>query len=276
MKKDINIDSSEWCDVIFEGKNKAYGAYHLRQSSSKRHIVAFLTVMLLMAGVVAIPNLVSAVKNMQRETAITTEGIAKLSEIPIDKQLPEENIVKQEQAPPPPPLKPTVKFTPPVISRDDDVADDEEMAAISDLLDNPNQISKFNVKGDDINGVDLADLPQIIVPIDPPKDEDPVDFVEQMPQFPGGERELNTHISKNLKYPIPAQENGIQGRVIIRFVVTASGEISDVKVMRGIDSACDKEAVRVVKSMPRWIPGKQNGRNVAVYFTLPIIFKLNN
>ncbi|MBN9303331.1 energy transducer TonB, partial [Dysgonomonas mossii] len=78
----------------------------------------------------------------------------------------------------------------------------------------------------------------------------------------------------NLKYPVVAQESGIQGRVTVRFVVSKTGAIEDVNVIRGIDPSCDKEAVRVVKSMPKWIPGKQNGLNVPVYFTLPIVFRL--
>ena len=95
-----------------------------------------------------------------------------------------------------------------------------------------------------------------------------------MPSFPGGETEMHKFINDNLKYPVVAQESGIQGRVTIRFVVTKSGVISDVTVIRGIDPSCDKEAVRVVKAMPKWIPGKQNGLNVPVYFTLPIVFRL--
>jgi len=103
----------------------------------------------------------------------------------------------------------------------------------------------------------------------------PFTTVEEMPSFPGGEKALMDYISENLKYPTVAQEAGIQGRVIIRFVVDNDGSISNVNILRGIDPACDNEAVRVVEAMPKWKPGKQRGKPVSVYFTLPIVFRLN-
>ncbi|MEG2947596.1 MAG: energy transducer TonB, partial [Bacteroidales bacterium] len=89
-----------------------------------------------------------------------------------------------------------------------------------------------------------------------------------------GEEKLMEYLSKSIKYPAVAMENGIQGRVIIRFVVSPTGEITNAEVLRGVDPSCDKEALRVVNAMPRWIPGKQNGTSVPVYFTLPIVFRL--
>ena len=100
--------------------------------------------------------------------------------------------------------------------------------------------------------------------------------VEKMPQYPGGEKELMNFIGRNIRYPIIAQENGIQGRVIVRFVVSSTGKVSDVQVLRSLDPSCDKEAVRVIKMLPEWIPGEQNGEKVAVYYTLPITFKLKS
>ena len=95
-----------------------------------------------------------------------------------------------------------------------------------------------------------------------------------MPSFPGGMGALMQYLSSHIKYPVVAEENGIQGRVVCTFVVERDGSITDVKVVRGVDSSLDKEAVRVVKSMPRWIPGKQNGSAVRVKYTLPVTFKL--
>ena len=106
------------------------------------------------------------------------------------------------------------------------------------------------------------------------EDEKPYEAVEQMPTFPGGETELMKFIRDNLRYPVIAKENGIQGRVILRFVISKTGTIKNVTVLRSLDPTCDKEAIRLIKSMPKWIPGKQNGYNVPVYFTLPIVFKL--
>lgn len=99
--------------------------------------------------------------------------------------------------------------------------------------------------------------------------------VEQMPAYPGGESAMISFISDNLKYPVKAQEGGIQGRVTVRFIIKKDGEISDATIIRGIDPECDAEALRVVNLMPKWVPGKQNGKEADVYYTLPIVFKLN-
>jgi len=107
------------------------------------------------------------------------------------------------------------------------------------------------------------------------KDEKVIfNHVEVMPEFPGGINALMKFLQDNLKYPEEAQKQGIQGRVALRFVVTPDGSVDDVQVMKSLDSLCDQEAVRVVNLMPKWIPGKQNGDPVYVYFSLPITFKL--
>ena len=96
-----------------------------------------------------------------------------------------------------------------------------------------------------------------------------------MPTFPGGEAALLQYIGKNMKYPVIAQENGIQGRVIVSFVIEKDGHVADVTVVRGVDPALDKEAIRVVSAMPRWRPGEQRGKPVRVKYTLPVTFRLN-
>ena len=98
--------------------------------------------------------------------------------------------------------------------------------------------------------------------------------VEEMPSFPGGQGALMQYLASNIKYPVVAQENGVQGRVIVSFVVERDGSISDVKVARSVDPSLDREAQRVVKSMPRWSPGKQNGSTVRVKYTVPVVFRL--
>ena len=97
---------------------------------------------------------------------------------------------------------------------------------------------------------------------------------DKMPQFPGGEKELLNYIGLNLKYPVIAQNNGIQGKVIARFVVSKTGKVEKVEIVRRLDPLCDKEALRVINKLPHFIPGKVKGKNVAVYYTLPITFKL--
>ena len=112
---------------------------------------------------------------------------------------------------------------------------------------------------------------------EPPKhvEENKVfDVVEEMPSFPGGPSALMSYLSSNVKYPVVAQENGVQGRVVVSFVVERDGSITDVKVVRSVDPSLDREATRVVKSMPNWNPGKQNGSAVRVKYNVPVSFKL--
>ena len=175
---------------------------------------------------------------------------------------------------PPPALISSIKFTAPVIKKDEEVRDDEEIKSQEELTQTKVAISIADVKGnDELNGKDIAELKEVITKA-PEAEEKPYTMVEQMPQFPGGDRELLSFIAKNLHYPTIAQENGIQGKVFVRFVVSATGDVKDVKVMRSLDPYCDKEAIRVIQSLPKWIPGRQNGRNVPVYYTVPITFKL--
>ncbi len=99
-------------------------------------------------------------------------------------------------------------------------------------------------------------------------------IVEEMPSYPGGERALLEYVAKNIKYPQIARETGIQGRVFVGFVVEPDGSVSNVKILRGIGGGCDEEAMRVIKSLPKWKPGKQRGKAVRVSYQIPVVFKL--
>ncbi len=132
------------------------------------------------------------------------------------------------------------------------------------------EIIRENIKEE----VDIPETEKEVITDNISNGEKPLVTVEQMPSFKGGEAEMLKFISNNMKYPASAKENGIQGRVTVRFVITSAGKITDVQIIRGIDPACDKEAIRIVKSMPDWEPGKQNGKAVSVYYTLPIKFSL--
>lgn len=271
MAKDINLTSSAWTDIVFEGKNKEYGAYKLRQTSRKRHYVAIGVMILFVIFALFLPYLIEAVKASLHQDNVS--DVTELSDLKMDDEVKEQDKIKQETAPPPPPLKSTIKFTPPEIT-DEPIKKDDQMKSQDELNENKTQISVADVKGtDDKNGVDIADLKDNKVVVQE-EEEKPFVGVEQMPQFPGGEKELMAYLSKNIKYPTIAAENGIQGRVTLRFVVSKTGDISDVSVLKGLDPSCDKEAIRVVKAMPKWIPGRQNGRNVPVYYTLPVMFRL--
>jgi len=124
-----------------------------------------------------------------------------------------------------------------------------------------------------------AQIQTFVPPPPPPKPKEEATeeifvVVEEMPEFPGGQSALMKYLSENIRYPVIAQENGIEGRVICSFVVERDGSITDVQVVRGVDPSLDREAVRVIQSMPKWKPGKQRGKPVRVRFTLPIVFRL--
>lgn len=275
MAKDINLNSSSWCDLVFEDKNKEYGAYEMRQTSSNRHIIAFI-VMVIFAGFVAVlPTLIDAVKPNKDAIAGIDESF-ELSAM-VEEDIPEENKIMEETAPPPPPLKSTIAFTPPVIAEDNKVNEENEMKTQDELIESKVEIGVHNVEGvNDKNAVALDELVNHQKVIEVKQEEKPLTVVEQMPQFPGGDGELMKFLNGEIKYPVVAAENGIQGRVVVRFVVGKDGKVSDVKVVKPLDPSLDKEAVRVVQKMPNWVPGKQNGRNVAVYYTLPVTFRLQN
>ena len=276
MAKDINLTSEKWIDLIFEGKNKNYGAYTLRKNSPKRHTFAFIVVMIAAAltvlGAMGFKSI-----NDAREARESMTQVSALSNIELDKpEVPEENQVKKFEAPPPVELKSTIQFTAPVIKKDEEVPEEQTMKSQEELVKSDVQISIADVKGtNEETGVDIATLQEHKVIVqEEVKEEKIFEIVEQPPSFPGGEAAMYEWLGKNIQYPVIAQENNIQGRVTCQFVVGRNGEIEDVRVVRSVDASLDKEAVRVIRSMPKWIPGKQGGNAVKVRYTLPVQFKL--
>jgi len=260
----IDLTSFEWRELVFQGKNKEYGAYKLRSDSDRRHNIAMIIIAVVAFVGFSLPKLIELATPKQREVSVE---VMKMSTL--DKAEVKNDVKKVQPVEPPPALKSSIKFTAPIIKKDEEVK--EEYKSQEVLTNTKVAISIADVKGNDEKGKDIADVKQAVTQIE----EDHVyQVIEQMPQYPGGESELMSYIAKNLKYPVIAQENGIQGKVILRFVVSKSGVVDKIEVVRSLDPACDKEAVRVVKTLQRWIPGKQNGVNVSVYYTLPIAFKL--
>ena len=261
----IDLTSFEWRELVFQGKNKEYGAYKLRSDSDKRHNVAMIIIAVVAVVGFSLPKLIEMATPKQK---IVNVDVMKMSTL--DKAVVKNDVKKVEPVAPPPALKSSIKFVAPVIAKDEEVK--EEFKSQEQLTNTKVAISIADVKGNDEKGKDIADIKQTVTQIEEP--DHVYQVIEQMPQYPGGESELMSYIAKNLKYPVIAQENGIQGKVILRFVVSKSGQVDKIEVVRSLDPACDKEAVRVVKTLQRWIPGKQNGVNVSVYYTLPIAFKL--
>lgn len=143
------------------------------------------------------------------------------------------------------------------------------------IVENDAQVEESTIQSSEETGqaVDVKYVP-VEVEEEPVEEEQIFQVVEEMPEFPGGIAECLKFLAKNIKYPTIAQENGVQGRVIVQFVVNSDGTIVDPVVMRSVDPYLDKEALRVIKMMPKWKPGKQRGKAVRVKYTVPVTFKL--
>ena len=273
MSKIALIDNG-WVDLVFEGRNKAYGAYQLRKNTGVRNVWSII-IMVALAALLGIIIGVNAIIEANSKEEISAEvelsQIAK-KEVKVEKKAP----VKIEEAKPVEKVKSSVKFVPPVIKKDSEVKPEEELKSQDDLNKSKTAIGSFDVKGNDDAAGEVLKAKEVIAQPEPPKEEETkvFDVVEQMPSFPGGQAALMSYLSNNIKYPQIAMENGVQGRVVCTFVVERDGSITDIRVVRGVDPSLDKEAIRVLKSMPHWIPGKQNGSAVRVKFTVPVTFKL--
>ena len=273
----VDLISDGWVDLVFEGKNQAYGAYQLRKDTGKRNVKALTVVLIAIAAIflavianVAIQNAIK--QNVSVETDVELSKLSQKKEAKVERKEPvkvemEQKVVEK--------VKSSVKFTAPEIKKDDEVRPEDEIKSQDDLAKTNTAIGTFDVKGNDEAEGEVLKAKEVVVDEKPKEEETKVfDVVEQMPSFPGGDAELMKYLSSHIKYPVVAEENGIQGRVIATFVVERDGSISDVKVIKSVDPSLDKEAIRVLKSMPKWIPGRQNGSAVRVKYTVPVTFRL--
>lgn len=272
----IDLISNEWADIVFQGRNKVYGAYQLRRGTSKRNIVS----MIFVAAVAAVAYLgLAAYNSYQEAQKAKFEAEMEASLLDAKKEAKVEKKTetpKVEQVQKVEKVKSSIAFTPPVIKKDSEVKPEEEMKTQDELKETKTAIGAFDVKGNDEAGGTVLKAVEDIAAPEPPKQEEEqgkiFEVVEQQPQFPGGS--VNGWLADHIKYPVVAAENGIQGRVVVQFVVERDGSVSQVKVVRGVDPSLDKEAQRVISSMPKWIPGKQNGQAVRSRFTVPVTFRL--
>lgn len=280
------ILQADYLDLIFEKRNKAYGSYQLRKHANSRSLKALgITLSIILLGI-GTPFALSKLdaKEPGILAGVDKEIKVSLIEEPVYK-IPEKVKPKVPVAAPKP-IASTVKNDIPKIVANNAVPPKMKPPEIDELKDklsgpanNPGQpdgtetaMSDKLPTGPTGNGDG------------PGKDKtgggggeeskEAISFAQEMPEFPGGMPALMAYLQKNLRYPAQAREEEIQGKVMINFIVGKNGEIESAKMLRGIGAGCDKEALRVVNAMPKWKPGKQNGRNVRVYFTLPIVFKL--
>lgn len=288
MAKGVDLTSKEWCDLVFEGKNKEFGAYQLRKKSPKRHWVAIVGVLILLAAVAVIYAGVKKYNEIKEAEALakgaqmsevlfetdTNEVPEEEEEVKYEEQPePEEQVVEEQVA--------SQQVTAIAIVEKADA--DKEVKNMDQIQENEAQVGNVNQEGKiDISEVNTATKAVTVVeekPKEEPKVEKPqpekiFEAVEQPAEFPGGRSALAKWLSNNLRYPEVAQANNIQGRVVVKFTVEKDGSISNPTVVRGVDKDLDREAIRVVKKMPRWNAGKNNGVAVRSYFNLPVNFKL--
>lgn len=275
----IDLIDNKWSDLMFENRNKEYGAYVLRRQTGRRNVASIVAVLIMFACVMIYMVAKNAYDEYQKTHQINDQ-VTELSALKQEKKeakVERKEIVKQQEVEKVvEKVKSSVKFTAPVIKKDDEVAPEDELKTQDEIMDSKVAVGFANVVGNDENG-EVLKAKEVIAtePVKPKEEENKVfDVVEQMPSYPGGNGALMQYLSKNIKYPVVAEENGIQGRVICTFVVERDGSVTDVRVAKSVDPSLDKEAVRVVSSMPKWIPGKQNGSAVRVKYTLPVTFRL--
>ena len=260
-----NVVDDSRNDIVFEGRNQEYGAYELR----RKYNWTVTLILACMVGTVVLGMGIKVILGMQSD-AVDKETVLDMTTIDLTPPPADKNEPPPPPPPPPPPVLETVKFVPPVIK--DDAVETDPPPPQEKLTET--NVSTVTQEGDgdavvvptegNGNGVVEEKAPEIFT------------VVEEMPEFPGGAMEMMKYIQKNIQYPQMAKEAGLSGKCFLKFVVNGSGNITDVTVLKGVPGCgeCDREAIRVVKSMPNWKAGKQNGRSVSVFFNLPINFQL--
>lgn len=282
MAKDVDLSSKEWRDIVFEGKNKEFGAYQLRKESDSRHNKAMIVIVIVIAILFALAFLVNTVikaaEARPEDTIEQSMAVMDMTEEPVEEPEEEpqrveeqkvEEVIKED-------LLNTAKATEIAIVNDEEVTD--ELQSQDELKEDDRAIGKVNEDrgvDDIINAQEHKDV-VVVEEKTEPADDYVFEAVEQDAMFPGGEGALIEWIGKHTDYPQVALENGVQGTVRVRFVVKKDGTIGDAKVLKPVDPALDKEALRVIKSLPKFIPGKMNGHAVNCYFTCPVKFRIVN
>lgn len=288
-KRNVDLTSKEWRDLVFADKNKEFGAYQLRKDSDKRHNLAVLFTLIglviVFIGILAYSKY-SDYKAEQEAIALQEER----------EKMAAAELLQQEEEPEPEPEVEEQKFEQEIPEVPEEVLATVQVTqiAIVDADKVKNEVMDMETQKEDNTargvvtqeGSDDADkfkavTEQVVVKEPDPvkeekKEEEIFVAVEQPAEFPGGQAALMKWLSQNIRYPEAAQQNDIQGRVIVKFVVEKDGSIGQASIVKGVDKDLDREALRVVKKMPKWQPGKNNGVAVRSYFNLPVTFKLQN
>ncbi|MDY5767657.1 MAG: TonB family protein [Alloprevotella sp.] len=282
----VDLASREWCDMVFEGRNKEYGAYRHRANKGKFQLRAIIIVLLMIAAIVGFIIAKSAVEAALKEGKnMDAEQVTELSELKKDEPKKEEKKKEPEKLEYEKPVekvavKSSIQFTVPKIVEDEKVDHSKELKTQDEVTKNKFAIASQDyvneTGGTGINIDDLKENQQAGGTTVPPKEPEVVDnaIVEVPATYPGGEAALLNFVSKNLVYPAIAQEQELQGVVVLRFKVDVDGSVSTVKVEKSLSRECDQAAADVVKKLHRFVPAKQQGHPVPVWFRLPIRFRI--
>lgn len=288
-KRNVDLTSKEWRDIVFSNKNKEFGAYQLRAKSDKRHNMAVLYTLI---GLVIVLFLIfgyskysdyqaekAALEAKEKAEKMSQAILEQVEETPEEDEEIEEQKFEQPEVVVPEEVLATVQVTQIAIV-DADKVKNEVMDMETQQEDNTAR-GVVNQEGSDDADKFKAVQEQVVVKEPEPEVQKPKEgqifvAVEQPAEFPGGMAALMRWLNNNMRYPEAAQQNDIQGRVIVNFVVEKDGSIANVKIAKGVDKDLDREALRVVKKMPKWQPGKNNGVAVRSYFNLPVTFRLQN
>lgn len=280
MNKDFQ---GGYLDIIFAYRNKTYGAYELRKNYDKRMLFSGLLMcsfVLLFVGWNAFRNEGSIDFDNTTSTPRRDTVTIRTVELPKAKAVPKQQVDVAHQGR----TAKTDQFTTTKVVKDNDVDKPQLKPVSDDALAGP--VNNAGLSGGkaialDHSVQDGTDDPAANLskkgnndPVDRPTDNEPMTFVSEKPIFPGGEAALRKYLAANLVYPIQARRDEVSGSVQVSFVVNTDGSIVDVKIIRGVGSGCSEEALRVVKSMPKWKAGRHNGHAVRVKMTIPVKFVL--
>ena len=277
----VNLTAKDWCDLVFEGRNKEYGAYRLRANQGRRQLRAVVWVILAVAAILLGAFSFQEVKNLLGSDAGDSEMETEFAELKKEEPKEEKKIDKPKEEPKEEivEVKSSIQFTVPKIVDDNQVEKQKELKTQEDV-----QKSKFTVASMDIKGSDNATKTIDDLKTDQKagstntekKKEEVQDnaMVEVPATYPGGEQALFAYVNSHVKYPEIAIEQEVQGVCLLRFKVDKDGSVSDVRVKKSLSKECDAEAIRVVKTLKRFIPAKQQGHPVAVWFNLPVRFQI--
>lgn len=257
-------------DMVFEGRNKEYGAYMLRKWYNKHVTRATIIAIALFVLFLSIPLIRSMFKDEEEVVKAPVVKVVDLAAPPSVEKIVPPPPPPPDAPPPPPPVRSTVKFTPPVVKKDEEVVK-QEIPDVETLKET--DAGTETVKGDPTAPPTLEGIEGGTGPAGPAQEvfvDDKVYIaVEKMPEFPGGQAAMFKYLSDKFRIPSAAQRAGAEGTVVLSFVVGPTGEISNIEVLKKLGYGLDEEAVRVIKSMPKWSPGEQNGRKVSVKYTVP-------